>query len=180
MTWVPLGVSPIELILGKKAWHGGWICPHETLWLPGFCSSGWMLPVIALAADCRRPLPLLPRVIAPSYRAPGFQPPAGCRMVRMERGASVVEVREAARSWDRAPPTDAKLLWEAKSSIFQTLKLCESLRAGMSPPPDAGCPHGEGPTGLSGSPPTQTYQGCRLGPFCLGLRRGSPDRRCLA
>lgn len=166
---VLLGVSPIELIPGKKAWHGGWIWPHETLRPPSFCSFGWMLPVIALVADCRRPLPLLSRVIVPSHRAPRFQLPAGRRMVWMERGASVVEAREAVGSWDRASQIDAKLLLEAKSSIFQMLKLCDVQMAGMSPPPDAGRPPGEGPTGLSSSPPTQTYWGCRLSPFCLGL-----------
>lgn len=34
-------------------------------------------------------------------------------------------------------------LLEVKSNIFHMLKLCESLRAGMSPPADTGCPHGE-------------------------------------
>lgn len=47
---------------------------------------------------------------------------------------------EAARSWDHASPTKAKLSLEAKSSIFQMLKLWESLGARMAPPPDAGCP----------------------------------------
>lgn len=70
----------------------------------------------------------------------------------------MVEAREAAGSWDHAPQMDAKLLLEVKSSIFKMLKLCKSLRAGMSPPPDTGRPQGQSPTGLSDSPPTQTYQ----------------------
>lgn len=121
IAWVPLAASLIELIPGKKAWAGGWIWPHDALRLPGFCSSSWMMPVIALVADYRRPLLLLPRVIAPFCRVPDFHPLVGCRMVMMERGASVVEAREAAESWDCAHPANAKLMLEAKTSILQML-----------------------------------------------------------
>lgn len=36
IAWVPLGGSQVEFIPGKKAWHGGWIWLHETLWPHGF------------------------------------------------------------------------------------------------------------------------------------------------
>lgn len=50
-----------------------------------------MVPVITLEADCRRPVLLLPGGIAPSHTGSGF--PVTVGMVRMERGASVIEDR---------------------------------------------------------------------------------------
>lgn len=123
IAWVPLVASLIELIPGKMAWPGGWIWPHEALWPPGFCSSSWMMPIIALVAAYRRPLLLLPRVIAPFHRVADFHPLVGGGMVMMERRASVVKAREAAESWDCAHPANVKLMLKAKTITFQMLKL---------------------------------------------------------
>lgn len=146
---------------------------------PVFCCSGWRLPVTALAPECRWPLPLLlPGVLAPSHRYPGLQLPAEPKMVECRQ--EYLRSRPG-RQFGTGTVVFQRLqnLLEVKNSIFQMLKLRESLGAGMSPPPDAGCPHWDVPQS-SQVVPQHRRAGISLGPFCLGLCRVSPDRRRLA
>lgn len=96
----------------------------------------------------------------------------------MWAGASVVKAR---RQFGTGIVVFQQLpnLLEVKSSIFQMLEFCGSLGAGMSSPPDAGCPLGKVPQS-SQAVPQNRHAGIRPGPFCLGLRRVSPERRRLA